>query len=215
MTYEQKNTALYSEYVSLGYNCEVGFQIRRVLGREDSSFFNWNITHMAQLKSLLASRFSGILKPDNLEQHADGGLVLDKSHGHLFHSPFATPNPFEDDKFEAHLEEYRNKTNYLIDKFYDVSGKRRCYFYKSEVDVDRKDCTYVRDELAKLGNDDFSLVILRHRDLTEDPWGEDQIYLRYLRRLAPWDDAADGHIDSWDAVFREFPHRDPMRLAIR
>jgi hypothetical protein len=33
--------ALFDEYVSLGWNCEAAFQIRRALGRDDASFFNW------------------------------------------------------------------------------------------------------------------------------------------------------------------------------
>ena len=32
-------------------------------------------------------------------------------------------------------------------------------------------------------------------------------------RQRGWNDATDGHVSSWDSVFREFPHREPLHLA--
>ncbi len=56
----------FDEYVSLGSDCEVGFQFRRVLGHDSSSFCNWNVTGIAALERLLATRFAEVLQEQNI-----------------------------------------------------------------------------------------------------------------------------------------------------
>jgi hypothetical protein len=207
----------YQHYVSLGYNCEIAFQFRRLLGLDSSSFFSWNITPFRALQSLLKSGFSGILAAENLRKHGDGSLVWDKSHEFAFHSPFSTPEPHDDPNFAEQLEAFRKKTKYLIDKFVEVahSGETVAYFYKTE-EADAHTAAvalrFLLDEYHQ-GRDNYTLILLQTADRAESDWGEARIANRYLKRFGPWHDATDGHVQSYDKVFREFPHVDTMRLA--
>ena len=57
-----------------------------------------------------------------------------------------------------------------------------------------------------LPDGNFTLVLLQDRARSEPDWSEPKISNRYLRRLASPDDAADGHVASWDRIFQEFRH---------
>ncbi len=207
----------YQHYVSLGHNCEIAFQFRRILGRDSSSFFSWNITPLSSLISLFKGRFVGILQADNLSQHGDGSLVWDKSYDFAFHSPFSTPVPHDDPEFAVKLVAFREKTHYLVEKFYSTarSGDSVAYFYKAdEVPVVRKEARALRNLLNEIHvNNDFNIIFLQPEDRAEPDWGEPGLANRYLKRLAPWYDATDGHVSSYDKVFLEFPHVENMRFS--
>ena len=210
----------YSEYISLGYNCEAAFQIRRILGHDSSSFFSWNVTTLPQLMALLEHRFEGILLDDHIGPHG-GGLLTDEGYGYKFHSPFASADYKADPDYDSKLGRYRDRTAHLVAKFLRDRGptESTAYFYKAEGQSSGEEVRHaarrVHSLLAGLhGASPFVLVILQHRDFWEDPWDEPGIFNRYLRRLAPFDDATDGHAQSWDAVFREFPHQEPLRFAL-
>ena len=209
----------FSEYVPLGWNCEVAFQLRRVLGQDIASFFSWNITPLHALESLLASRFDGILKDENLSPHGSA-LINDHSHDFKFHSPFASVDFRADPDYAAKLEDHRRKARHLIDKLYRPRGpeERTAYFYKVETVEDlsamRSQLVRIRELLAALHpGGSFALVVMLDQRHAEPPWGEPHIHNRYLKRLAPVDDATDGHVSSYDKIFREFPYAGPMRLA--
>ena len=208
----------FDHYVSLGYNCEVAFQFRRILGKDSASFFSWNITSFDSLKSLLRTRFDGILKAENLEPHWDGSLILDKSHQYYFHSPFQAPNPLDDANFEANLKTFQEKVNYLIEKLNSQanSGERVAYFYRTDEGNARAHALDVYNYLREILNnaDNFTLIILQQEEKAEAEWGDVAgIKNRYLRRFAPGHDASDGHVQSYDKVFREFPSKEPMFFA--
>ena len=60
---------------------------------------------------------------------------------------------------------------------------------------------------GKFGARNFKIVLLQPIARFEPDWGSEIVANRYLDRFAPWADATDGHVRSWDAVFSEFPHR--------
>ncbi|HQS08605.1 MAG TPA: DUF1796 family putative cysteine peptidase [Xanthobacteraceae bacterium] len=214
-------TVKYSEYVSLGVNCEGAFQMRRVLGRDSASFFSWNVTPVASLETLIRGRFNDILKPENLSSSNDFSMILDASHGHKFHSPFSREEKFkEDPDFASKLDEHAQKSKYLIDKFLRPrqDSETTAYFYKSIGNEDpvefKSTCFRIADLLKEIhGESVFSLIVLQLVERSEAPWDHAHIHNRYLRRYAPWHDATDGHVNSWDKIFREFPHAENMRLA--
>ncbi|WP_082501294.1 DUF1796 family putative cysteine peptidase [Methylobacterium sp. Leaf88] len=209
----------FSEYVSLGNNCEVAFQIRRVLGRDSSSFFSWNVTPLGSLESLLRSKFSGILSRENLSIHGSGALINDSSHHYKFHSPFADAF-MGDSNFEVQYEELKKKFDYLTLKFLRkrTEIENVAYFYKCDEHSTKIDfqiaVVKIRDLIAEIqGNNSFKLVFIQDEAFREEDWGLDNIANRYLKRLAPWADATDGHVQSWDRIFREFPSESEMHLS--
>ncbi|WP_052213698.1 hypothetical protein [Belnapia sp. F-4-1] len=210
----------FDEYISLGSDCEVGFQFRRVLGHDSSSFFSWNVTSIAALERLLATRFDGVLQEANISAHADGSMLLDGGYGYKFHSPFRGHDFRADPDYHARWADHLEKTGYLIGKFLRgrPAGHRTAYFYKIEPEEAvaelRRLLPAVRGQLLDIhGPSHFELVVVLPQDRFEQDWGEARIHNRYVRRLAPWHDATDGHVASWDRIFSEFPHTEPLRLA--
>lgn len=210
----------YDEYISLGSDCEGGFQIRRILGQDSSNYFNWNVTPLLALQQVLENRFDGVLQQANISVHGDGGLLNDHRYDYKFHSPFDRPDYESDPEWEAKFQDHREKSRYLIDKFLRErpADHATAYFYKVAVTEEpgaaRRLLPEIRDILARIhGASRFVIVAVQGAEHREDPWGLPQIHNRYLARIAPWNDAPDGHVSSWDRLFYEFPHKAPMRFS--
>lgn len=208
--------AQYQHYISLGSNCEIAFQFRRVLQQDSSSFFSWNVTDCSALLRLLKTRFEGVAELDNIRPHSHPSMLLDTRYDYLFHNPFATGEPSEDPQFDTTWAAYRSKVEYLVAKFLRdaASDDRTAYFYKTDEEDVRGKARLIRDALQDLHpKDNFDLVIIQTRDREEADWGESRLRNRYVRRFAPFDDATDGHVSSYDAIFREFPKAVTMYYA--
>ncbi len=212
---------MYDEYVSLGANCEIAFQFRRVLGHFSSGFFAWNVTRFDALFSLLDTDFAGILDDSNLTMSPGARLMHDSSHDFKVHAPFKSRNYRDEPDSDKIMAEIRTKFKYFIDKFHDIiaSNKRIAYFYKVDNTLD--DTNVVRQSSEELlqrlynlhGDRPFALIILQHEKNREADWDIPMMFNRYLKRIAPPEDATDGHVYSWDKVFREFPHLGGLTLA--
>jgi Putative papain-like cysteine peptidase (DUF1796) len=206
---------VFDHYVSLGNNCEVAFQMRRVLGYDRSNFFNWNITPVHSLISLLRSDFSDILEVHNLS-HGSGNLFHDAAHDYYLHTEFSYPDMMADGQFESKLELLRKKSEYLIEGFRTLATRGRiAFFYKTdETDSLPHHMNIVQDLLSKyVPIDQFLLIVAQPAANLAEPRNENNIMYRPLTRLAPAWDAHDGHVSSWDRIFAEFPHKQEMRLA--
>ena len=210
----------FSHYVSLGNNCEVAFQFRRVLQGDSSSFFSWNVTELPALSSLLQSRFSGILDWSKINCRSDAELIDDPSHNYKFHSPFRNIQDKPDEVINAAQVDYKHKVDHLLSKFYQQGkeNSRILYIYKHDgLQVGKELQGLLANIVASLtdvaGYGNFLLVVVQHEERREPDWGDTVLKNRYMKRLAPWSDATDGHVLSWDAVFREFPHSAGLTLA--
>lgn len=207
---------MFTNYISLGANCEAAFQFRRVLGHDSSSFFSWNVTDFSALKSLLGCNFAGILESTNLQVHGDGFMLRDLSHNYLFHSPFGNEMPVGGSDVELKLHELRSKFSYLIEKFRRQAheGASALFYVTSDGENVKGKAAEVRDILYNFfRRDAFILVVIQDQSAQEAEWESKNLANRYVRRLAPWYDATDGHVSSWDAIFREFPHEQGLHLA--
>ena len=207
----------FRHYISLGNNCEIAFQMRRLLARDHAYFFNWNITSFAAATSLIRSKFENIMQVDNLCYHADGGLVRDMSHDYLFHSNFPRDPNIDFSQYDDVLDEHRSKAQHLIEKFFAASlgSETVCFYYRTEEGDARRKSQILLDALLELGVSAAAcqLVIVQSMDRQESDWGLDGIANRYVKRLAPYADATDGHVSSWDRIFREFPYDGPTFYA--
>lgn len=204
----------FDHYFSLGVNCEGAFQIRRVLGRDSSCFFSWNVTNFSSLQAILENNFSGVCELPNLD-YPENGLIRDRSYDYKFHFPGNL------DWMGAEGRDFfqlRDKMIYLANKFAKVAESSHpiAYFYRTEeTEGVREKSMRVVEALRRYhptGN--FKMIVLQAESRQEADWDEPNLANRYLKRFAPWSDATDGHVRSWDRVFAEFPHSVyPLRIA--
>lgn len=207
---------MYKRYVSLGRNCEVAFQFRRFFGKENSSYFSWNVTSFDAAINLIKNYFNGVLLDKNIEGNGDSGMVWDRAYEYLFHTPFSTDVPQNDPEYQSRIDNHRQKAEYLINKFrgsYNETGMTAYFYVTDDGDCKTKSLIF-RDTLSeKHQSKNFTVIILQDESKKEPSWGEECLENRYLKRLAPWADATDGHVSSYDRVFREFPIEGEVHYA--
>lgn len=160
---------------------------------------------------------------ENLYFHSES-LIRDSKYEYMFHSDFPCSLDTKFDNYEKELNSNREKAAYLIAKLYKnaSSDGRILYVHKYSsllgiVDSDsaRSKAEGMMQRLVRLhgARDNFDLVFVQPEDAREADWGVPNLKNRYLARLAPFADATDGHVQSWDRIFAEFPHVRPLRLA--
>jgi len=198
--------SVFDEYVSLGYNCEVAFQLRRALGRDESGFFNWGIFDIDSLIALIESRFEGAFCLGQRGWDESNQLARETHYRFSFHGPWRPGRPLDDPQFAEGLVAHRTKVKHLADRFPNHQG-RRLYLC-------RPACTQPAEKVERLAKllsritPDATLVLMRLSCESSSNARHPMIAERILERAAPADAAEDGHAPSWDAVFAEFPHRD-------
>lgn len=199
---------MYDNYVSLGRNCEVAFQFRRLLGKDVAYYFNWLWTPLNSLVHIINNDFAGVFEKDQLEA-TQGGMVLDRAYGIKYHSPFwkELGTDLSGARFHELHAQAMSKIELFKHRFRTLgqSPKKVLYFITTaELDA-RERAAEVRDILAaRYPRHDFRVLVLMTEDRREAEWPEDRIHNRYLERFAPVLQAADGHQPSWDRVFAEF-----------
>jgi hypothetical protein len=212
---DMQDAIFYDNYVSLGRTCEVAFQFRRVIGEHKAGFFNWNLTPVDALLSLLRSDFQGILLDENLS-HLKDNLFLDSGHNYAVHADFSYPDLRSDGNYDIKIKRLREKTDYFLSIFRSLGDRgKTAFFYRTEeVDNIAQHMTNVRNLLCSyICKSKFDLVVAMPASNLDRPYDDGNIHFRKLARLAPGPDAQDGHVSSWDKIFAEFPHRVGLRLA--
>lgn len=190
------------EFLSLGYNCEVAFQIRRRFGSEQSCFFDWGVFDIEAVLSLLESRFRGMLRPESLSWDSINQLPHDSGHGYSFHAPWGKEEALSDREFSKKLSDHCNKAVHLAQKFLNPEHPR-IYFYKQQKHCSPERLLRLSEVLQDISP--ASILVLLRRPQQPATTARHPILLeRVLKRFAPESDAKDADIASWDAVFDEF-----------
>lgn len=190
----------FDEYVSLGYNCEVAWQLRRAHGDDRAGFFNWRITDTSQLVALLQRRFEGLLKPDQIGPGEAPGMIRDLSYHYQIHSPFETTDFASDPDFIAKLDLERGKMSHLAERFKNPEG-RRCYFLKPRFDLTQGEADEVMRCLDRC-SPDYVLVVLRAEGA---PITGAKLFDRRLSFVTTPDQTDHGDDAGYDRIFAEFP----------
>jgi hypothetical protein len=203
---------MFDNYVSLGRNCEIAFQFRRILGYDVAYYFNWLLTPFDALIEVIRADFTGTYQKANIEVTANPGMILDRQYGIKYHSAFKKElgRNLSGPRFDELYEESARKYSFLAQRFRELasSPNRVLYFVKTEEDGAKDKSITLRETLAsRYPNHDFSLLVLQTESNAEDDWREPRIFNRYLERFAHPNRANDGHIPSWDRIFLEFPLR--------
>ena len=191
-----------AEYISLGYNCEVAFQLQRSAHQNASSFFDWGIFELESICYLIENRFAKILLAENLEWDSRNSLFFKRLFRYSFHGPWLDGNPSDDSDFYCKLDIYRNKCMYLSNRFLNPD-RPRVYFYKNSGDVS----PHLVVRIVKLLQDissNFHLVLLRNAEQRILNINSPIVYERILNRFAPEGNARDSHVASWNKVLTEF-----------
>ncbi len=208
---------MFDRYVSLGRDCEVGFQLKRVRGSQESGFFNWNFTDCRALLSILEADFAGILKEENLSMHAGGAMLRDASHDYFLHHEFDVTLFKTAPDFAEKLARLRAKFNYFVELFRggaSTAGQTAYFLKLCDPANAREAALAIHNALARYhAARPFTLIVLQSQEAKADDWGIVNLHNRYVRRFAPHDDNVDAHLPSWDEIFREFPHREGLKLA--
>jgi hypothetical protein len=164
---------------------------------------------------MLASDLSGLGKRENLAYEGNGNLVRDRLYDYHFHWD-GDHTLFPDKVPEEDFQQNAKKLNYLARKF-DImlnSGDPIAFFYTCQDPVDAASLSEIADLLrARAPAADFTLVVLRHELDPAPDFEHPNAVVRRLKRFAPWSDASDGHLASWDEVFKAFPHRDSLTFS--
>lgn len=200
---------MYDNYVSLGRNCEVAFQFRRLLGKDVAYYFNWLWTPLGSLIRILDNDFAGAFEKDQLEAMR-GGMVLDHAYGIRYHSPFwkELGTDLSGARFHELHAQAMGKIDLFKHRFRSLaqSPNKVLYFITTTEPDAREKAAEVRTVLAaRYPRHDFQVLVLMTEDKREAAWAEDRIHNRYLERFAPVLQATDGHQPSWDRIFAEFP----------
>lgn len=205
----------FAHYLSLGVNCEAGFQFRRILGEDRPGFFNWNITPIYALNDILSQDFFRIAELDQLVYDGNGNLVRDMRYGYHFHWIGDNLNSL-DDGGDVYLTNH-SRLNYLATKFRRTlaSGSPIAFFYTLNGESNVNELLYTKDLIKNKYKCDKFVIVALTDESTELKCAQiaDEIHIRTIKRFAPWNDATDGHVSSWDSVFREFPISRMLRFS--
>jgi len=202
----------YDKYISLGNNCEVSFQIRRLLGWDVAYYFNWLITPLDSLIRIISNDFTDSLKIEKLNLDFSSEMVVDTMYNISYHFPFQHIS-FDGSiqKFLGHVHrELQAKMNYLKNRFYQICSSEHNVLYIIKTDD--------RDAKAKIVNfqamlkkkfpaHKFDILAVMRDDTFENigDWNIPGIFNRYVSFFAPCDQADKADEKNWDSLFQEFP----------
>lgn len=202
-------------YASLGYNCEIAYQFRRVMGHDVSSYFNWCYGKPTSIAHMIERNFHQPFEYDMIS--SDGIMIWERKYDILYHGDvFNKSNQGKDkaakDFFYRNL---REKIEFLIVKWnYIVNSEiNMIYFLKlrqdsESVGIPRDIAILVRDAiLQSYPHHQFKIVAVMslEQGMIEENWGEPLIYNRYIAQFAPDHDPEAGNSEEWNRIFHEFP----------
>ncbi|MFC5355621.1 DUF1796 family putative cysteine peptidase [Azospirillum himalayense] len=116
--------------ISLGTNCEITFNLRKCFGIDKSYPFDWLITPIESVSSILRNRFEIDLTCENLEIVGDGKSVINKKYRILHHHDFIRSNNGAiSGSWQDEIESVRSKYIFLSSRFFDdISSTKRAIF---------------------------------------------------------------------------------------
>jgi len=205
---------MYDAYISLGTNCEAGFQLRRI-GYEESSFFRWTLSSYKSTYKLIQNDFINIFLKENLVPVWDN-MVEDKTYKISFHSKMLSQKHEQNETREflknydfnrIYQSEYQ-KIQHFIQKWFDLvnSDQLVLYILKEEKHGSKYNGKKLLDLLeSKYPNHKFEIAYIQHEEKKEADWEFDKLNNIYFPCFAPISHADQGDKKSWDALFARFP----------
>ncbi len=201
----------YDQYISLGYDCEVGLQLRR-WGYEESSFFRFTLCRLPALKKILNSKFNNVFQYENLIPGNDN-MVRDTKYNIAFHTGMKSKvidgkRVFiqnSDDRFEYYKTE-SNKVQHLIEKMKSEihTGKRILFFLKTDEILEYKIINELVIALEKFGFTNFNIVYLALNSWNIN-WENEKIFIERLTNYTEEGKrGTDADIHGYNNIFKKY-----------
>lgn len=203
----------YKHVISLGYNCEVSFNIKRYCKNLESSLFSW--AYVFELKGLIkALNNLDDLFTKNIADPSQ--LYEDRSYRIAFHGNTNYENLLNKDGslnqeiVEKDLIDCKSKINHLKTKFKKVlsSDSKKLFIYKLQKDVynAHDDILELHKILSSMGQKFDLLIIVEEKMLNQyKKINEDNLYIRAVSEYNPEEKTdATTFFRDWDKIFKEF-----------
>jgi len=211
------NMQYYDEYVSLGGNCEIGFQFRRY-GKEPSSLFTWLVSDIDKIINVLSSDFENFYEFEDLVPYAHD-MVKSMQSGFAFHSRMHSKYNLVKKKFEfindentrrEFFQKEKSKYNYLIEKWNKLSQSnlRVVYFIKDTFSYTESQILKLEQViLEKNPNHKFKLVVIREGNTKERKSLSKNVDICHLNFFSDKKYPAVQIIDlaAWDMIYSYYP----------
>ena len=120
----------YTNYISLGYFCEVAQDLEKLGLRNASSPFDWGISYFANVIDAIDKRFDGFLDYENLSQSAfdRSNYHEDKYHFYFFHD-FDKYKSL-DKQYQSVRDKYWRRINRFLENEHLIILETAPYYYK-------------------------------------------------------------------------------------
>jgi hypothetical protein len=205
---------MYDSYISLGSNCEAGFQFKRI-GYNESSFFRWTLSSFESTYNLIQNNFQNLYLKDHLVPVWDN-MVEDTKYKISFHSKLLSKIDQQNNRryflsdynFDAIYQEEFQKLQYFVHKWNALvnSDQYVLYIIKQEQNSSKAQATKLLNLFEqKYPEHKFTIIYIQHKKYQEPDWGLNKLKNVYFPSFAPVDQADNGDIDSWNELFSKFP----------
>lgn len=205
---------MYDTYISLGSNCEAGFQLRRI-GCEESSFFRWTLSPYRSTFNLIQNDFQDLFLKENLVPVWDN-MVQDTKYKISFHSKLLSKqdeitkqrNFLKTYNFEQTYQLEYQKIQHFVRKWFALvnSDKSVLYIIKQEQHGSKYNGKKLLDLFEeKYPHHKFAIAYIQHQEKQDKAWEYEKLHNIYFPRFAPISHADRGDIQAWDRLFARFP----------
>ncbi len=195
----------YDSVVSLGYNCEVEFQLERIGLRERHPLFAWMFVPLHSLTGVIANKLMDLASPENVVINEDGSNILyDKRFQVYYHGPKELTK--DHPRAARLLEIFSQGVNVAANGFCAnaQSSARTLYILKVENASSREDVERLETAIETVfPQHDFQLAVVRERADSNAKSPRSRISQHFVERFAPIEEAYAGLVEDWDQVFRE------------
>ena len=217
-----------NKLISLGYNCEISFQIQKFRKPFESSLFSW-VYSLNNQKFINALWNLDDIFTDQIHFHLPtDNMFYDEKYDLVFHGKTnkkemldETGNIINQKNYDACVDELKSRLKHLKEKFRKdfVSDYEKIYFRKIEIYPDwvneefyKEIIQFIKDlheyfkEKVKTGGFKLIIVLEERYSIPEIKELEcDTLFIRTVRFYAPYDNTKDGaDYESWRKILEEF-----------
>lgn len=217
----QDRSKLYSEFISLGDNCEFGF-VQRAANVETGSLLRWARLEPNHLLVALRNRFANLYEFVNLEPFAPN-MVLDTKTNIAFHSEMHSKligghlkfEKSDDDRMPIFNDEV-SKIRYLKDKLIsELERGDKIFVFKSNNSLQLSDITALYDAIISYNSNNVLLYVTDDREfgLISLKRLYNNLYIGLVDKLAPYEQAERISEIAWNKLICDLVMLQPLASA--